>query len=182
MKYELIDLGKPKERVYSTAYIVTPSKNLMIRGGQMAVRYHMGRLAADGIYFFGKMRNNLSKTLNCSINRILLADPDNIRPVPGFAISKTIIMIVSFGIRICRKRENRSHPYYEFIDDNLGITWLKVRRLPEVWPKEIPIDPVTELLISVDFLEERGFTTAAAFIRQNATKDIGRNHNVHYIL
>jgi hypothetical protein len=163
-KYELVDLGKPTSRIVTTAYIITPTKNLMIKGGNGAVRNHLDQMARQGIRFFGKVRNTTTKN---SVNRTYN------------------IQLVSCGFYLQRRRKpGEKRYYYELIDEKLNVAWTKkFRRLPEKWPKEIPTDIMSELVITADFLEERGFLTGATVLRELATKYTASRNlavRVHY--
>lgn len=137
MSYKLIDLGKPKTfRVYATAYIVTPEGSYMIKGEMDAINRYIAKIDL----FYGKLRSFNPRTL------------------------RRFTTIISHGFRL-QFKTGRKRCYYEFRDSKFDILWLKVRRLPKKWPRELETDMKSHVLVSADYLEEKGFYFSAKLLR-----------------
>jgi len=139
MKYALIDLGPPQGPVYSTAYLHTPKGNFMVKGNHFIITNH---LASDDFPpFFGKILIHRHKRAGSLCN------------------------LISKGVRLSVKREGK-RAYYFFESEDGGFLFKKTRRLPNKWINCIEPDVKTHLLVSADYLEEKGLIIGAEFIRR----------------
>lgn len=159
MKYKLVDLGRPKCKICSTAYLVTPTETYMVKGGQNSMSTYLYELARK-TSFFGQIKDCLpKKTLNKTFSLYLVSN--------GF---------------ILRFNATKNRKYYEFVNDEFNVTLLQVRRLPNKWPKELDISINNHLLVASDYCEEKGLQIAANVLRGLAAKP---HHNIkkpNYVL
>lgn len=153
MKYELIDLGPPQGPVYSTAYLHTPKGNFMVKGNHFILTNHL----ADDSFppFFGK---------------VLIYRYKNPRPHRN---------LISKGVKLSiRRKGNRSYYFFEGED---GFLFKKTRRLPNKWLDCIEPDIRTNLLVSADYLEEKGLIIGAEFIRRKVS-NMPQQSKIHQTL
>jgi hypothetical protein len=141
MKYELVDLGPPQGPVYSTAYLHTPKGNFMVKGNHFILTNH---LASDDFPpFFGKIL------------------------VHRYKRSGSLCNLISKGVKLDIRREGKRS--YYFFEGEGGILFKRTRRLPNKWLDCI-VNVKFHLLVSADYLEEKGFVIGAEFIRNKVDK------------
>jgi hypothetical protein len=143
MKYQLVDLGRPKEISWAKAYIHTQDSDLLIKGGWSKVQDYLRRL---GKAYFGKLASYYP---NRQDNK-----PD-VSAIAGNGLAITTQVYKKFLDR----RGKRT--IYEIRDKKYNIVFKRVRRLPDRWIKEIFLNVDGQILVSTDLLKENGLDFAA---------------------
>lgn len=142
MKYELVDLGPPQGPVYSTAFLHTPKGDFMVKGNHFMLMNH---LAEDSFPpFFGKILIHYHKKPGAQLN------------------------LISKGVNLSIKHNGKRSYYY--FEGEAGFLFKRTRRFPNKWLDCIEPDVKTNLLISADYLEEKGLIIGAEFIRNQVSK------------
>jgi hypothetical protein len=137
MKYQLIDLGRPKTPIYSTAFLITPKGNFMVKGGNDVLIKHLSTSSFP--HFFGKILNYSNG-------------------------NKPYYNLISKGVRLNVRRDRKRRLCF-FFESEFGL-FKKTRRMPTKWLDCIDPDVRMHLLVSADYLEEKGLIIGAEFLRK----------------
>ena len=144
MKYELIELAKPKGQLV-TAFIHSPKGNFIIKGGYRDLLEYLQNVNYP---FFGKIKHYVRK-------------------------GRSYYCFCSNFLQINKERPH-FRAYYKIYNQSPFTFIKRVRRIPNKWVPEFftGFDSNTQFLIAADLLEENGLVLVSRYLRTKAEENV----------